>query len=316
MYKTTRKDFTYMKKERLKYSQLCEKFNENEKPRGLRRDRQFERWRREWHIERDGNSYYYIVYPLNMKDKLVLTKNNNIVNISNKDYLEPMIFEQMSKNTDEYWDATPLERQQALGLVNDDYRITLSETQKQIFANDNNMLVADVSTFGQMVYEINRVTITNIRDGMKKKGYLNYEKAFKIRYKSDNPNVVNNDIYVTGEQMQEIENCRNEMTRIITNGRLNTFYSVRDKELREQIREAVNEQLGLDYHTDAERWWKDNKSINIAFNKDYSYKLNKIRVNENNQMKIYKSKRGGLKDIGNITKSKLIDCFIDIKEIE
>ena len=178
------------------------------------------------------------------------------------------------------------------------------------------MLVTDVSTFGQMVYEINRVTITNIRDSMKKKGYLNYEKAFKIRYKSDNPNVINNDIYVTDEQMQEIENCRNEMTRIITDGRLNTFYSVRDKELREQIREAVNEKLGLDYHTDAERWWKDNKSINIAFNKDYSYKLNKIRVNENNQMKIYKSKRGGLKDIGSITKSKLIDCFIDIKEIE
>lgn len=305
-----------MKKERLNYSQLCEKFGEEQKSRGTRRGKQFARWRREWHIERDGKSYYYIVYPLTVKDKLTLNKNNTIVNISNKDYLEPMIYEQMSKNTDEYWDATPLERQQELGLVNDDYKITLSETQRQIFANDNDIIEADVETFGKMVYEINRVTITRIRDGMKAKGYLNYEKAFKIRYSNGSANVVNEDIYVTGEKMQEIENCRNEMTRYVTENRLNSFYAVRDKATRDEIRKLVNEKLGLDYHTDAERWWKDSKSISIEFNKNYSYKLNKIRVNENNQIKIYNSNRGGLKDVDKIVKGKLVGCFIDIKEIE
>lgn len=302
-----------MKKERLKYSQLCEKFNEQQKT-GSRRDRQFERWRKEWHIERDGTSYYYIVYPLTVKDKLILTENNTIVNISNKDYLEPMVYEKLSQNNDEYWDATPLERQQELGLVNNNYKITLSDIQRQIFANEYNIDINDVETFGQMVYELNRVTITNIRDNMKKKGYLNFEKAFKVRHKSGSNEVINEDIYVTGEKMQEIENCRNEMTRYVTDGRLTTFYSVRDKSLRDKIRELTNDYLGLDYHTDAERWWKDNKSISIAFNKDYSYKLNMIRVNENNQIKISKSNRGGLKYIDDISKGKMIKNFIDIKK--
>lgn len=299
-----------MKKERLNYSQLCEKFGEEQKPAGARRVRQFERWRREWSIDRDGKSYYYYVYPLTMKQK----QSSNIVNFSSKALIEAMIYDLCNKADGKFLDTTKLEAQELLGLINKDFKLTLIEPLREANANELEIPVTEIENFTKEVYALNNVTINNVKQGMIKKGYINTEKIFKVKYSTGNPNVENNYISITGDKMQEVENYRNEITRIITNNRLTNYNSVRDKDIKEQIRNEVNKHFGFEKCFDGERWWLDKKSIEFVLANSYSYILNKIKVNENNQLKIYESSRGELKNIGKINKNKMIDKTITIKK--
>lgn len=300
-----------MKKERLKYSQLCEKFSEEEKPRGTRRDRQFERWRREWNIERDSNTYYYLVSPLTMKQKQL---DSNIVNFSSKDLIEAMVYDLLHKSEGKYLDTTKLEQQELLGLINNQFKLTLIEPLKEANANELEIPVEKIEDFTKEVYALNNVTINNVKQGMIKKGYINVEKIFKVKYDSENPIVENNFVSITGDKMQEIENYRNELTRKITNNRLTDYYSIRDKDLRDQVIQALNKHFGFEQCFDGERWWLDKQSIEFVLAKNYSYILNKIKVNENNQLKISKSTRGELKNLDTISKNKMIKKTIELKK--
>jgi hypothetical protein len=300
-----------VKKERLKYSQLCEKFSEEEKPRGTRRDRQFERWRREWNIERDGNTYYYLVSPLTMKQKQL---DSNIVNFSSKDLIEAMVYDLLHKSEGKYLDTTKLEQQELLGLINNQFKLTLIEPLKEANANELEIPVEKIEDFTKEVYALNNVTINNVKQGMVKKGYINVEKIFKVKYDSGHSMVENNFVSITGDKMQEIENYRNELTRKITNNRLTDYYSIRDKNLRDQVIQALNKHFGFEQCFDGERWWLDKQSIEFILAKNYSYILNKIKVNENNQLKISKSTRGELKNLDTISKNKMIKKTIELKK--
>lgn len=290
-----------MKVERLNYKQLCEKFNESTKT-SKARDRQFERWRKEWSIERDDKSYYYLVHPLTFTQK----QEANIVNYSNRDLIEPMVYELCNKVDGKYYDSTSLERQEDLGLINNNFRLTLFPLMRNAIASELNVNSNDLASFGKEVFNLNNVTINSVRDTMKKKGFINVEKIFRVQYDSGHPNVDNKMVSIAGDQMQEIDNYRNLITRELTDDRLNTFYSIRDKDLRDQVVAKVNEHFGFKTCFDGERWRLDKESINFVFLKDYSYKMNQIKVNENNQLKISKSKRGDLKNIDGISKNKMI----------
>jgi hypothetical protein len=298
-----------MTNERLTYAQLCKKFNEQKKS-GNSRTVQFEKWRKEWSIERDGNSYYYLVHKLSKREKEKAYK-KTIQRISNRQYLLPMVVQQLTQHED-VWDATMLERQQKLGLINKHYQIVLSKLQREIFANEYKLNLTDVETFGEISYEINSETIRRIRDYLKDIGYINYEKIFEVIYESGNENILNKKQYLAGDAMQEIENYRNMVTQQLLGNPMATFYTIKDKDTKKIIKQKVNEHFGFKYHSDGERWRIDDNTVKSAYNYKYSYEVAYLNANKNACITLSKSQRGDLKYINQHDQDTMVDCMIDV----
>jgi uncharacterized protein YlaI len=298
-----------MNNERLNYTQLCKKFNEPKK-KSSRRTEQFQKWRKEWSIERDGNTHFYFVHKLSKREKEKAYK-KTIQRISNRQYLLPMIVQQLTRHAD-IWDATMLERQQTLGLINKHYQIILSTLQKEIFANEYKLNIADIETFGEISYEINSETIRRIRNYLTDIGYINYEKIFEVVYESGSKDVINKKQYLAGDEMQEIEKYRNMVTRQLLNNPISTFYTVKDKDMKKLIKQKVNEHFGFKYHADGERWRIDDKTVQLAYDYKYSYEMAYLNANKNACITLSKSQRGDLKYINQHDQDTMVDCMIDV----
>lgn len=299
--------------EELTYGELCKKFNEIPK-QGRSRTDQFSKWRNEYSIEKIDNSYRYKVHPLSISEKNDKLKNGKKKYVSNCCYIESLIFDYLSQRKDYCWDATLYDRQKALGLVNDNYQITISDEQYNILFDDYNITKENAQDFHTAIYEMNRESINYVRDSMKKKGYIAYEKAFEVMYETGRCDIENKPIYLTGEQMKDVMVYRNKVTREITNGEFNTFEMIKNKGIKQQIRKIVNEHFGFKYHFDAERWWLDTSSIREAnFADALPLKERLIKCNENHQLKTLHSKKKLFKNIDKISRQKLVKIWIDIE---
>jgi hypothetical protein len=290
-----------MKYEQLNYDQLCKKFGEEKKEKGNRRAKQFEKWRREWYIDKIKGKNKYLVRPLSLKEK----QSANIVNFSYQKLIEPMVYDLCSNAEGKFIDTTYLEQQELLGLVNPEFKYI--KQLAVVMAEEIGVKVEELKNFKAEAQKLNQVTISNVIKSMVRKGILNTEKIFKVKYKGDEEWTS-----LTGDQMQEVEDYRNYITRVLTDEKSKYFVNIKDEDKRKTIFNAVNDHFGFECCYDGERWWLDKDTIKIVFEDSYSFLLNKLKVNENNQIKISRSTRGNLKHINSHDKNVMIDKTIKI----
>ena len=289
-----------MKYEKLNYGDLCKKFGEQKKSSNAR-TKQFEKWRREWYIEKVDGKNEYLVRPLSLKEK----QSSNIINFSYQKLIEPMVYDLCSNAEGNFIDTTYIEQQELLGLVNPEFKYT--KQVAVVMAEEIGVKVEELKNFKTEAQKLNQVTISNVIKSMVRKGILNTEKIFKVKYKGDEEWTS-----LTGDQMQEVEDYRNYITRVLTDEKSKYFVNIKDEDKRKTIFNAVNDHFGFECCYDGERWWLDKDTIKIVFEDSYSFLLNKLKVNENNQIKISRSTRGNLKHINSHDKNVMIDKTIKI----
>lgn len=294
-----------MKKEEiliLTYSQLCEKFGEKRKDGG-KRTRQFERWRKNYSIEKMEKKNKYIVKELSLYEK---TKDQLYFNY--QQYVEPMIYELLLNNEEDYQlTISPMDFMLQLGLVNSNYKLI---KYNDVLADRLAQLITarkqDVEDYQYEVSKLNKRVIKNVLDAMERHDLIKYSTTFIKK-------VVVDDIIV--EQIMSPKETADllDKRKKISKSMFGKDYFYITKEDKKTVNSILKDELNITNYYDV---------YNIILNKDgirddivnleYTFADKISLTNAKNQIKINKSKQGKLKEIPTNIKQNMTQKLIDL----
>ena len=286
------------------YKELCSLFKEENKPVGKRRQLQFERWNKEYVVNKVPNKNRYTLEPRTLDTKELSSKRVDL-----KRFIEPMICELFIQENTRHFGTTQTELHERIGLVNDKFfKLSYLSELRETYAKKLNISVEELSEYKEEVYDLNKVTINNVLKDLEKKGVLIVDRTYKIK------NLDGSISYADEEYKTHIMSVRNEISRSMTDGLL--YNQVKDKHLREKILKNVNSTLGIVGHYDAIMLHLDIDSVKVYLSTEYTHYNNyndtMLEVNSANRDKIMKSRRGELKNIPYDDKRKITTEIIAI----
>ena len=286
------------------YKELCSLFKEENKPVGKRRQLQFERWNKEYVVNKVPNKNRYTLEPRTLDTKELSSKRVDL-----KRFIEPMICELFIQENTRHFGTTQTELHERIGLVNDKFfKLSYLSELRETYAKKLNISVEELSEYKEEVYDLNKVTINNVLKDLEKKGVLIVDRTYKIK------NIDGSISYADEEYKTHIMSVRNEISRSMTDGLL--YNQIKDKHLREKILKNVNSTLGIIGHYDAIMLHLDIDSVKVYLSTEYTHYNNyndtMLEVNSANRDKIMKSRRGELKNIPYDDKRKITTEIIAI----
>lgn len=298
------------KKVEMNYGELCTFFKEEKKGKGKGRQLQFKKWRKEYDIEKiEGRNKYTVSkkdYAVIEQEKRLSKKYNFI------DLLAPIVYTTLMNQEDNKVILTKLEQQITFGFVNSSIQfknLYTSQIAKQI-----NVLPEELSSFKKEVWNINSQTIRNVINKMISLGIITKQKVFKFKDLRTGKWA-----FATLEYYADVLFKLNEVARRKHNV---IFTQLKDVEERNRIKEEVCDYFGFETFFDADLFYLDKKSIEFIYEKQVKPKIAKLleqqddiknylsEINNNNFLKISKSKRKGLKDISTTSMNTMLLNFV------
>jgi hypothetical protein len=304
-----KKERNMTKKVEMNYKELCAFFKDEHKPTGKQRQLQFDKWRKEYNIEKiDGKNKYVVSkkdYAVMEQEKRLSKKYNFI------DLLAPIVYTTLMNQEDNKVILTKLEQQITFGFVNSSMQfknLYTSQIAKQI-----NVLPEELSSFKKEVWNINSQTIRNVINKMINLGIITKQKVFKFKDLRTGKWA-----FATLEYYADVLFKLNEVARKKHNV---IFTQLKDVEERNRIKEEVCDYFGFETFFDADLFYLDKKSIEFVYEKQVKPKIAKLleqddiknylsEINNNNFLKISKSKRKGLKDISTTSMNTMLLNFV------
>ena len=265
----------------MNYGELCAFFKEEKKRSGKIRQLQFNRWRKEYNIDKIEGKNKYIVskkdYAVIEQEKILMKKYNFT------DLLAPIVYTTLMNQEDNKVILTKLEQQIIFGLVNSSIKfknLYTSQIAKQI-----NVLSEELSSFKKEIWNINNQTIKDVINKMINIGIITKQKAFKFKDLKTGKWA-----FATTEYYTDILFKLNDVSYKKYNADL--FYL--DKESIKRIYEGQIK----------------SKTTQILGEDDIKNYLSEI--NNNNFLKISKSKRKGLSDISKTSMNTMLLNFVRV----
>lgn len=289
-----------------KYNDLCLFFEENQFKNGGSKHRQFERWRKNYNIEKVPNKNEYILYELT---KVEL--NNEQKYFSYQQYIEPMLYKLLLKSKEENhkinYSITDL--MYALYLVNSDYKYA-KYNQKDFSELLTGTYDLELDDYMYETYKMIKRIILKILDSMVKKDMIHYTK---ILMKA-------NKYFSNGEYFTKIQEMSNkEIQSLITlrsnlsviNGEQKEFLKLPYYK-RKEINKKIAEEMNISYYFETFEIVINKEGLARTIkNNSYSYNQLGIIINNNMQIKINKSLQGDLKNIIKENKELYTDALIN-----
>lgn len=300
------------KKVEMNYRDLCNFFKEEKKPTGRQRQLQFERWRKEYNIDKiDGKNKYVV----SKKDYAIIEQEKRLMKRYNfTDLLAPIVYTTLMNQEDNKVILTKLEQQITFGFVNSSIKfknLYTSQIAKQI-----NVLPEELSSFKKEIWSINNQTIRNVINKMISIGIITKQKVFKFKDLKTGEWA-----FATTEYYADILFKLND----VSYKKYNVIFSqLKDTEARNKIKEEVCDWFGFETFFDADLFYLDKESIKRIYEGQIMPKIANLleeeddiknylsEVNNNNFLKISKSKRKGLSDISTTSMNTMLLNFVRV----
>ena len=293
----------------MNYKDLCNFFKEEKKPTGKQRQLQFDKWRKEYNIEKiEGKNKYTV----SKKDYAVIEQEKRLTKKFNfADLLAPIVYTTLMNQDDNKVIMTKLEQQVIFGLANSSMKFKNLYTSQ--IAKKINVLPEELNSFKKEIWNINNQTIRNVINKMINSGIITKQKVFKFKNLSTGKWA-----FATLEYYADILFKLNE----ISYRKYNVVFSqLKDIEARNMIKEEVCDWFGFETFFDADLFYLDKESIKRIYEGQIKPKTTQIlgeddiknylsEVNNNNFLKISKSKRKGLKDISTTSMNTMLLNFV------
>lgn len=299
------------KKVEMNYAELCNFFKEEKKAKGKSRQLQFDKWRKEYDIDKiEGKNKYKVSkkdYAV-IEQKKRLTKKFNFV-----DLLAPIVYTTLMNQEDNKVIMTKLEQQITFGLVNSSIKFKSLYTSQ--IAKTINVLPEELNSFKKEIWNINNQTIRNVINKMITSGIITKQKVFKFKNLRTGKWA-----FATTEYYADVLFKLNEVARRKHNV---IFSQLKDAEARNKVKEEVCDYFGFETFFDADLFYLDKKSIEHVYEKQVKPKIMKLleeediknylsEINNNNFLKISKSKRKGLSDISKTSMNTMLLNFVRV----
>lgn len=298
----------------MNYGELCDFFKEEKKGKGKGRQLQFNRWRKEYNIEKIEGKYKYIVERKTHKE--MNDYDSKRKNVQFATLLAPVIYTTLMNAEENVIALTSLEQQRAFALVNS--KFGLKSIYQNAIAKDIGVDIKDLYAFKEAIWKINNQTINNVINSMLKKHIILTGKGFKYQDKK-----TKEWYFAGGEYGIEILAKINEISMDLYN---DIYYKVLDKNKKKKVKDKVCDFFKFEtlYYSDI--YYLDKKSIKFVYEKDIKTDLEKmllseedipknlIEINTNNCIKISKSRNKNLLDISKYDKEKMISTLISETE--
>ena len=294
-----------MQEEILSYKELCEKFGEEKiKSRGKARHLQFERWRKEYNIEKiDGKNKYTVTKKRFLEKQ---QEKKSLTRFKFSDLLEPIIYSTLVNQEDNKIVLTKLEQQVAFGLVNTSYQF--KELYTTQIASTMGVDPKDLVKFKTEVWNINNQTIRNIINSMIKKKIVVKYDTYKCIDLNDDEFIAKDNYYLAILEKLNAESIK------LTKG---IYAEIKDSSIRNIVKEDICKYFGLKTFYPADLYMLDKNAIDFVYKNRVLPKVNDIienliTINENNCLKISKSKRGKLKEIDKGSMNTMVQHLIAV----
>lgn len=291
----------------LNYTQLCEKFNE-EKKKGNRRTRQFERWRKNYSIEKIEGKNKYNVRELSLYEK---TKDQLYFNY--QQIIEPMIYELLSNSKDNDYELTisPMDFMLQLGLVNSNYKlIKYNDALVDRLAQLTTSRRQDVEDYQYEISKLNKRVIKTVLDAMERHDLIKYSTTFIKKIIVDNQTL---EINMSAKETSELLDKRKKISKELF-GKDYFYISKNDKKI---VNERLKKELDITNYYDVYNIILNKEGIKSdMINNDYTFADRISLTNARNQVKINKSSQGKLKEIPILIKQNMTEKLIDLSTEE
>ena len=299
------------KKVEMNYGELCNFFKEEKKGKGKGRQLQFKKWRKEYNIEKiEGRNKYTVSkkdYAVMEQEKRLSKKYNFI------DLLAPIVYTTLMNQEDNKVILTKLEQQITFGFVNSSIQfknLYTSQIAKQI-----NVFPEELSSFKKEIWNINNQTIRNVINKMISLGIITKQKVFKFKDLRTGKWA-----FATTEYYAEILFKLNDASYKKYNV---VFSQLKDVEARNKVKEEVCDYFGFETFFDADLFYLDKESIKRIYEGQIMPKVASLlgedniksylsEINNNNFLKISKSKRKGLSDISTTSMNTMLLNFVRV----
>lgn len=290
----------------LSYAQLCEKFNE-EKKKGNRKTRQFERWRKNYSIEKIEGKNKYNVRKLSLYEK---TKDQLYFNY--QQLIEPMVYDLLLNSKGELQDEcrliiSPMDFMLRLGLVNSNYKlIKYNDELVERLAKLTTARKQDVEDYQYEISKLNKRVIQTVLDAMVKHDLIQYSKVFVKKIINDDTSV---EQIMTPRETAELLDIRKKISKEL----FNKDYFYIDKNDKKIVNNILKEKLNIsNYYEVYDIILNENGIEQDILNNEYTFADRISLTNARNQIKINKSTQGKLKEIPILIKQNMTHKLIDI----
>jgi hypothetical protein len=298
-----------MQEEILSYKELCEKFGEERAIKGKSRQLQFERWRQEYNIDKiDGKNKYAVT-----KKRFAETSNAKLQkrNMEFSTLLAPVIYQTLINATGNVVALSSLEEQRAFSLVNTQFCV--QSLYLSAIANKIGVEPTELSKFKDTVWEINMQTIRNVINSMKRDKILLKNDGYKCQ------DLITGEWFIADGKFALEILC---MTNKFAEEAYGKGYAKLSKDQKRDIKEKTSEYFKFETYYSADVLYLDKEFMKIMFNsvkrdfdnlisnKERELESSLIELNDNNCVRLSKTKRKNVKDISKTNMNKMINAFI------
>lgn len=157
----------------MNYGELCAFFKEEKKRSGRTRQLQFNRWRKEYNIDKIEGRNRYIVKRKTYKEIKVYDSKKK--NVQFATLLAPVIYTTLMNSEENILDLSILEKQMAFSLVNSKFVLSHKVIAEEIGVN-----VKDLCAFKEAIWKMNNRTMNNVINSMVKKHIIIKSKGLNL----------------------------------------------------------------------------------------------------------------------------------------
>ena len=220
------------KKTLYNYKDLCSFFGEEVK-KSNSRTKQFERWRKEYNIEKVEGKNLYTIKELLPSQQLKFLKSPKQVP-NNYKLLEPMFMYLLANSEDGKIETTYSDLQEKLGLVNENFKkVKYSKEEKKSLASSLGVTVEELSLFNRETYEINYTNLNSAIKKMEKLSLLYKQDVIMVEYIEDGQVKSN---ALIGDDYSNFIDTRNKISRQL----YSEIYETLDSERKNKVNQLLN----------------------------------------------------------------------------
>ena len=157
----------------MNYGELCDFFKEEKKRSGRTRQLQFNRWRKEYNIDKIEGKNRYIVKRKTYKE--IKVYNSKRKNAQFATLLTPIIYTTLMNSEENVLDLPILEKQMAFSLVNSKFALS-----HKVIAEEIGVDVKDLCAFKEAIWKMNNRTMNNVINSMVKKHIIIKSKGLNL----------------------------------------------------------------------------------------------------------------------------------------
>jgi hypothetical protein len=282
--------------------ELAELFGEENK-RGRSGNKQMERWKREYDIQKIEGTRKYTIKPLSSYDKVI---NRNYKNVTFQDLIQSMIYEYCANSPYQMIALTNVEAQLFTGLVNSRF-FSKEKYSYGIMKQFNITSESDIYKFKKEINSINNETCNRVFKSMVKQGMILQDDCYKVVFKNSPDKT---DILTTGAK-GSVYAYQNKISIELYG--LPFVKIQRDKNKKEKVIEETCKHFGFISYYPAKLFYFDKDCIKFQLSNLYDRMDFRQMINDNNSLRISKSRSGELKNICKENKAKLTNALIEME---